>query len=331
MKTSSAPSSTPPDCDENSDSFPVRHVADVQPTTDEHKWLIEQLWLKNGVGILTGHPKVCKTFMACELAMAVASGTDALGHFPVAGQGNVLFYGAEDSLSDLTVRFQGLATARNLNLKELPIFLIDTPMLRLEQKTHLLKLRNLIKTHKPILLVLDPFIRIAAIDENSATDVSSVLASLRHIQREYDVAVLVVHHCRKSPATYQGHTMRGSSDFAAWSDSNLYLTRRSQHLSLSTEHRNAPTPLPVNLNLNTAPAPHLQLIDDQPIEHPLLPDLLQNEILSQLEQSTRPLPTVHLQRLLHRRKASIIEALERLRSQGVVERNLQGWKLKKTK
>ncbi len=98
----SARSSTDRHCEAHVEPFPVRRVASVKARPENHKWLVESLWLASGVGILGGAPKVGKTFLAAEIAVAVAAGDQALG-CPARMSGPVLFYGAEDDLPDLSV------------------------------------------------------------------------------------------------------------------------------------------------------------------------------------------------------------------------------------
>lgn len=322
--------STPAAC-KPLEPLPVRHVADVPPQPIEQRWLIEHLWLTCGVGILGGAPKVCKTYFAAELSLAVASGEKALGHFAVKRQGPVLFYGAEDSLASLRERFSGLAQARHLELARLPIYLLDVPVLRLDRAEDLGRLKAAIASLNPRLLVLDPFVRMAHIDENSAADVSAVLGSLREIQRTQDLAILLVHHARKSPAQNPAQALRGSSDFAAWSDTNLYLSRRSNRLTLSLEHRSAPAPDPIDLRLVPEPEPHLRLLADD-AEHenrPLTIDSLQAEIIRHLTTVRRPLSTVELRKILCKRKEDVVRALDDLQEVERIHRSKNGWILSK--
>lgn len=308
--------------------LPFRHVADVPEQPVEQRWLVEHLWLSCGVGILGGAPKVCKTYFAAELSLAVAAGTKAFGHFAVKRQGPVLFYGAEDSLSSLRERFSGLAQARQLDLLRLPIYLLDVPVLRLDRAEDLQRLNAAITELNPRLLVLDPFVRMAHIDENSAADVSAVLGSLREIQRTHNLAVLLVHHARKSPAQNPAQALRGSSDFAAWSDTNLYLSRRSHKLTLSLEHRSAPAPEPFDLRLITEPHPHLCLLshDAEPEDNSSVTlDSLQTEILKQLTSARRPMSTVELRKALCKRKADVVRAIDDLRNIHQIERTDTGW------
>jgi hypothetical protein len=54
--------------------------------------------------------------------------------------------------------------------------------------------------------------------------------------------VLAFHHAKKGAGRARaGQALRGSSEFHAWGDSNLYLRRDGDDLSLSVEHRAAPS------------------------------------------------------------------------------------------
>jgi hypothetical protein len=260
----------------------------------------------------------------------VAGGQNALGILPVTSSGPVLFYGAEDALPMLRSRFEDLAKARDLSLHNIPLFLLDVPVLSLDRQSDLDRLRAAVKDIAPRLLVLDPLVRIARLDENSAADVSGLLGSLRAMQRDFDLAVLLVHHARKSKAANPGQALRGSSDISAWSDTNLYLSRKNQQLTLQVEHRFAAPPEPLQLKLSLDPAIHLSIINnDTPkiqthIDQTL--DPLQQLLLDRLSRN-RPLTTVALRAMLHRRKQHVVAALNLLCEHNLVEKGPEGWRL----
>ena len=308
-------------------TFKVHHVYAVPVRPNRQRWLIEDLWLANGVGILAGHPKTGKTFCAAQFALAIASNGKAFGRYAVHRPGPVLFYGAEDSLEDLRERFAGLAEIYSLDLQNLPIYLLEVPTLRLDRESDLEQLQEEIVKIKPRLLVLDPFVRMARIDENSAAEVSAVLGSLREIQRNHDLSILLVHHTRKSPASNPTQAFRGSSDFAAWSDSNLYLAQRKNHLSLMLEHRSAASPEPIDLRLVKKPIPHLCLLESIAVDdaQDVTLDPLQQEILEHMETSRRPMSTVELRKLLCKRKEDVVRALDGLVEVKRAERTNRGW------
>jgi len=309
--------------DSEIEPFLTRLVSQVEATQPQHHWLIESMWFAGGVGLLGGHAKVCKTYLAAEISLAVASGQPALGKLATNHRGPVLFYGAEDALPLLSNRFDGLARARGISLSDLPIYLLDVPVLRLERLEDQQRLRAAIESISPRLLVLDPLVRIARIDENSSADVSELLGALRAMQRDYDLAVLLVHHARKSPAAHPGHAFRGSTDLTAWSDTNIYMARKDQTMTLQIEHRFAPSPAPINLSLQTDPAPHLVFIDD---EHPHLAteNTLQEQIIGMLALN-HPMPTVAIRKRLRRRKQDVVDELNALAEQGLIQRLANGW------
>src|SRR6202041_1917769 len=124
---------------------------------------------------------------------------------------------------------------------ELDLQVITAPTLRLDLETDRPRLEETVVRLKPRLLILDPFVRLHRIDENVSGDVAPLLAFLRELQRRHAVAVAVVHHAKKGAGTIRaGQALRGSSEFHAWGDSNLYLRRDSNdRIVLTVEHRAA--------------------------------------------------------------------------------------------
>jgi hypothetical protein len=268
-----------------------------------------------------------KTWLAAEFALAVAAGGHALGRFVARQPGPVLVFAAEDGGPDMRRRFEALALVRGIDLAKVPVLWLDLVELHLDDPRHLQRLRATVARLQPRLLVLDPFVRlVAGIDENSAQEVSAVLGALRALQREHEVAVLLVHHLRKSPAPRLGQALRGSGDFAAWYDSGLYLVRRGDDLLLVVEHRAAPAPTSLRLHLASEPAPHL-------IAHDLAPRLpaadvvepLEAELLDCLRRGRRPQTTVELRAALRVRKSRLLDLLRRLRQRGLIGRDEAGW------
>jgi len=80
-------------------ALPVSRACELTLEPDEQKWLIDELWAQQAVGILGGEPKCCKSFLALDMAVSVASGTPCLRQFNVCRTGPVLLFPAEDSLS----------------------------------------------------------------------------------------------------------------------------------------------------------------------------------------------------------------------------------------
>jgi RecA-family ATPase len=183
---------------------------------------VEGLWSQHAVGIVGGEPKCCKSFLALDLAVAVASGKPCLRRFPVMNPGRVLLYAAEDALHIVRARLEGISIASSCRLQDLDVQVITASVLRLDLERDRQRLECTIAHLNPKLLILDPFVRLHRIDENSSGEVAPLLAFLRELQRRYALAVLLVHHARKSSGHVRaGQALRGSSEFHAWGDSNL--------------------------------------------------------------------------------------------------------------
>src|SRR6201987_2129135 len=89
-----------------------------------NQWLVEGLWSDQAVGILGGEPKCCKSFLALDLAVSVASGTPCLRRFAVQRTGSVLLFPAEDSLAVVRQRLEGICSAAGVDFQSLPVEVI---------------------------------------------------------------------------------------------------------------------------------------------------------------------------------------------------------------
>ena len=177
------------------------------------------------------------------------------------------------------------------------------------------------------LLVLDPFVRLHRVNENSADDVAPLLAYLRELQRTYDVAVLLVHHARKGGHARAGQALRGSSEFHAWGDSNLYLRRDRDRLRLTIEHRAAgslPTMTIALASQDDGLALQLQDAEKQPEAEPAGPSHEQR-VLEILESAEAPMTRRALRDACRMRSQALGDALESLVGAGRVVRGSDGF------
>jgi len=248
------------------EALPVARVGDVPPTDPTRRWLVDGLWSQAAVGIIGGAPKSAKSWLALDMAVSVASDTPCLGAFDVLDPGRALLYMAEDTAPAVRARVAGICAHRRLDLDALDVHLITAASLRLDLERDRRRLSDLVTDLAPRLLLLDPFVRLHRGDENDAGHISGLLAYLRELQREHQLAVVVVHHTRKNGGgAALGQTLRGSGDFHAWTDSSLYLRRKREGLVLTVEHRSAPTPDPLRLALAGDDARgdvHLEVLGD---------------------------------------------------------------------
>ena len=293
-------------------------------------WLVEELWGDQAVGILGGEPKCCKSFLALDLAVSVASGAPCLLHFSVVRPGPVLLFPAEDALGVVRQRLAGICASAGVDFASLAVDVITVPTLRLDLPADRARLEHTVAGRRPRLLVLDPLIRLPRIDENDASQVAPLLSFLRELQRQYQVAVLVVHHARKDAhATRPGQALRGSSELHGWGDSNLYLRRHKQSLTLATEHRAAPSRDPFAVQLTQAgSALALGVLGAASPTPPASPTTPADRIRDALAGVDRPVPVQELRKLCSMRTATLCQALAELTRAGLVVRAAGGYQLK---
>lgn len=308
--------------------LPVLRLEDVPAGPETQAWLVEELWGDQAVGVIGGNPKACKTWLALDLAVSVASNTPALGRFPVQSPGPALIYAAEDSLSAVRNRVLNIAAARGLPPGNMDLALIQIPTLRVDSQRDFQRLSLTIGKYRPRLLVLDPLVRIHQADENSAAEISALLGNLRQLQRQFAVAIVLVHHLRKNGSPNQpGQALRGSGDLHAWGDSNLYLHRKGDNLRLTVEHRNAPSPQPMQLELARKPVAHLRIIEQ---EGERVEPVLEHKLLELLRAASGPVDRETIRQSLHIRNHTLGLVLVQLRHNGHIERSNGGFRLAET-
>lgn len=179
--------------------------------------LIEGWLFRNTLAFLTGPPKKGKTFIALDMAMAVANGVDWVGGTNTS-QGKVLYVLGEGT-AGLPKRVSAWRCAKGIPLGDDESILWLKRAAQLKDKGELAELIEICEMHRPDLVVIDTFARSAVgVEENSAKEVGEVIAGLDEIKFRTGACVLVVHHSGKDV----GRGARGSSALGgAWDTSIL--------------------------------------------------------------------------------------------------------------
>jgi hypothetical protein len=299
----------------------------LAPRPQEQRWLIEGLWAAEAVGIVGGEPKCCKSFLALDMAVAVASGRPCLRRFPVSQPGRALLFAAEDALHVVRQRLDGICTAAGLALAEVDVQVITAPTVRLDLEQDRRSLLETVDELQPRVLILDPFVRLHRVDENVSGEVAPLLAFLRELQRRFQVAVVLIHHARKGAGKERaGQALRGSSEFHAWGDSNLYLRRREEDLVLTIEHRAAPSQSGISLELRAEGDALSLAVAEKPAAVPVANTMpLDEQVHAALESAAGPLTVAELRRACRIRTATLCETLTRLTTDGRIRKAERGY------
>lgn len=182
-----------------------------------------------GLTLLAGKPKIGKSFLALQVALAVAQGLPTLGGALACEAGDVLYCALEDTEPRLQRRIEklGMGWPSELDMR------VELPRLT---AGGLAKIANWIEhAGKPRLVIVDTLELIRdprkAADNGYAGDYAAVLA-LRNLANAHNVAIVVVHHLRKAEAEDPFDTVSGTLGLTGAPDAILIIARNSAGYTL---------------------------------------------------------------------------------------------------
>jgi hypothetical protein len=192
------------------------------------QWLVTGLITRGGTAVIGGLPKAAKkTWLATEIAVAVATGTEVCGEF-FAQLSTVRYFYAEDTKRQIRNRIRALleGAGRTMPIERLYLeprgsFLDVT---RDEDLAWIVA--SCRRGGKLDLLVLDPLRDVHSGEEDKSDSMREVMRRLRLLGELLGCTVLVVHHAGKpSEATAKrggGQRLRGSGSIHGSVDSGIY-------------------------------------------------------------------------------------------------------------
>jgi hypothetical protein len=186
------------------------------------RWAVPGI-IADGLNLLVGPPKIGKSWLGLNLAVAIASGTRVLGKVGVTA-GPVCYFALEDPIRRLRSR--------------LTLVLRDDPWPNeLHFRTtcpHLPEGADEIKAWleehpEARLVIVDVFARVETRDHSrrkSQYDADyEAMTALKGIADDYGVAILVMHHTRKADADDWIDSVSGTHGLAGGADAVLVLSR----------------------------------------------------------------------------------------------------------
>jgi len=190
---------------------------------------IDKIWPINSVGFMSGQPGVCKSWLAWEIAICIASGTKLFGQYECR-KGKVLAFNAEDDPAMVTrSRIEAFARQKGLDIKNLDLHLLDVPVITLNDNDIQEQLEITIEQYEPDFLIFDPLRNVHSLDEDKATEMSAkLLHFLRKINRKYSCSILLVCHDKKPSKDIGSNRpaqVRGTSALIGWRDNAIYLDK----------------------------------------------------------------------------------------------------------
>jgi len=201
------------------DAAGLRNLPRPDPLVDD--WLF-----RNTLAWLVGTPGHGKTFVGCDLACSVATGTPWHDH-PVK-PGRVVYIIAEGA-SGLSQRIDAWSIAHGVPVSEL-LFL--PVAVQLFTGGDVDPFCRLVAELRPALVVIDTQARTSiGADENSARDMGVLVANLERVRQASGACVLVVHHSPRGGDNPRGSTaLEGAADtiMRAEKDGSLVKVRNTK-------------------------------------------------------------------------------------------------------
>lgn len=176
------------------------------------EWLIRDVLPDADLGVLYGEPGAGKSFMALDMAMAVATGRT--WRDKVATPGAVAYVCAEGA-AGFRRRYAAYLGANGLDASAIPFWFLDGAP-NLHGSDHL-ELVSALRADNiaPRLVVIDTLARtMGGADENSGEDMGAYIAHAGRLAELTDAMVLIVHHSGKDASRgARGHSsLRGAVD-----------------------------------------------------------------------------------------------------------------------
>ncbi len=217
----------------------------ISEAPEEVDFTVDGLVPTSGVTIFSGEGGIGKSFIALDLAMAVASGTAFADRFPCQA-GPVIYVDLENDEGTIGRRLKRLGMGRGIDPTRLPLYLPQrgTPGVELQQDTPEGRawLWTVIQKYRPRLVVIDSLIACHSGDENNNVLMRQLVSGLDGMARAGEMGLLVVHHQRKRGTNNDaGQLMRGASDLRNSVVSHFAARRSTDDVVLCVHDKCRPT------------------------------------------------------------------------------------------
>ncbi len=193
---------------------------------EEIAWIVEGILPSGGFSMVAAKPKVGKSTLARQLALAIAQGVSFLGRQTT--KGAVLYVALEEKRGEVKKHFRLLGATGS---EDLYVYVGSVP-----HEAHKW-LDTEIKRRKPTLVIIDTLFRFVSIaDGNDYAKVTAALTPLLSLARDNGAHLMVIHHARKGGGE-GGDTTLGSTAIFGSVDTAIMLKKTDGRRMIETEQR----------------------------------------------------------------------------------------------
>ncbi|MDB5184380.1 MAG: repair protein RadA [Candidatus Saccharibacteria bacterium] len=183
---------------------------------DPPEFIVDQLFLKNGINAISGVPESHKSFLALDAAKSLALGMPFLGTFP-AQQCKTLIIDEENSYGRVLARFDALTN------EKLDIGVLCGGHIKIDEPGTVEKIIEYCHAHGFGTVIFDSLSSIHSADESSNSQMAKVFEYFIRL-KQANLTVFFIHHEPKSSKSNPSHaSLRGAGDIWAKCDTHISL------------------------------------------------------------------------------------------------------------
>lgn len=217
----------------------------------KQRFIVDEM-IYPGLHILSGDPKIGKSWMMMDMCLSIAKGEKFLGRRTE--KGHVVYMALEDTFVSLQSRMYELTDEPSDNLQ----YLLLGNSIGNGLEEDLQECKKLFNDLK--LVVIDTLQKVReTVDMKYGTDYKE-LSVLKSIADQLELAIVLVHHNRKTHDSNPNNMISGTNGIAGCADGLLVFTRNNNQAKLNISGRGAPS---LELNLSREKA-KWKLLDDAP-------------------------------------------------------------------
>jgi hypothetical protein len=190
-----------------------------------HSYVWEDTLICGGISICSAKPKVGKSTLARNLAVAVAEGADFLGRATL--KGKVIYLCLEEKRSEIAKHFKQMGASG----QDILIHTGKTP------EDILQALKFAVAEIEPVLIIVDPLSRVLRVNDfNDYASMARGLEPFIDLAREFNVHILALHHDGKGGRDGSDSILGSTAIFGAV-DCHLQLKKRETGRTVATTQR----------------------------------------------------------------------------------------------
>ena len=191
------------------------------------KWAVKD-FIPSGLALMAGGPKVGKSILSLNIALAVATGSYVFGKIQVE-KGSVLYLALEDTERRLQERMTKLGM-KTENLSKLDL----TTIVPRQHEGGIKFIRWWLEEHANArLVIIDTLEKFRKPSDGRTSTYSQdyqTMVEMKSLADEFDVAFLIIHHLRKAGATDWLDELSGTQGIAGAADTILTLKRNRNEI-----------------------------------------------------------------------------------------------------